>query len=423
MGFMQPLIFIPGIMGSMSNEIVPGTGGWGFGPASIVYDKFIDKLEDMGYKKGETLFICYYNWKQTCSSNAKRFLYETIERAKIVTGSKKVDVIAHSLGGLVVRTYICSDFYGDDIDKLIMLSCPNTGAADVYYLWGEGKLPEGTGSDPNFLYMVVEGYLHILKRHYRIDSTKELIHREFKGVKELLPSKNFGNYLFYLDSQDIMRYISYDNLQYKNDFLDELNNNYKVYRKKGITIYLIGGAGKATTKSVQIEDASFDKKNNLVNGEEKSYKIRTYEGDGTVLVKSALEMVGIKYVVQSTHTDILFDSEKLIRQILIRDYRRTQKQYVAQKDMMSVVVCGTGQFKLKIGENEYRIQKNLRMKDLYYHESGNIRWLFIEKEKNKNIEVYYNAYHNEKIDLHINYNNEIKKEKIMTYKPRQYRIY
>ncbi|MCG8482887.1 MAG: hypothetical protein MJA31_06220 [Clostridia bacterium] len=422
MDHIQPLVFVPGIMGSMSNEIVPGTGNWGFGPASIVYDKFIEKLENMGYKKDETLFICYYNWKQSCNSNAKRFLYKTIERAKKVSGAKKIDVVAHSLGGLVVRTYICSDFYGDDIDKLIMLSSPNTGATDAYYLWGEGKLPDRTGDDPNLLYMIVEGYLHILKRYYNIESTKELIHKEFKGVKELLPSKSFGSYLFYLDSQDIMRYISYDNLQYKNDFLDELNDNYKIYRKKGITIYLIAGAGKTTTKSIQIENASFDKKNNLVKGEEKSYKIRTYEGDGTVLVKSALEMVGIKYVVQSTHSDILIESEKIIRQILIRDYRRIQKQYLSQKDMISIVVCGSGRFKLKIDEKVYRVQQNIRMKDLYYHESGKIRWLFLEKEKNKNVAVYYDAYNNETIDVLINRNNEIKRERMMTHKLKQYQL-
>lgn len=422
MGYLQPLVFVPGLMGSMSNEIVPGTGSWGFGPASLIYDKYINKLEDMGYKKGETLFVCYYNWKKSCVSNAEEYLYKTIERVKQITQTKKMDIVAHSLGGLVVRSYICSEMYGDDIDKFIMLGCPNAGATDAYFLWSEGELPNRTNAEPHLINIIIEGYFHILKKYHNIESTKELIHKEFISIKELLPSHRFGNYLFYLDNQDIMRYISYDHLQYKNDFLDELNSNYKIYGKKGIIIYLIAGTGKATNKSIQVGQATFDKMSDLVHTEDISNEIKTYEGDGTVLVKSALDMVGIKYIIRSKHSDILLESEKLIRQVLVSDYRKMKNQYQTEKDFISIIVFGKGKFRLTIDKKDYIVQRNTHMKDLYYHENVNIRWLVIEKEKNKRIAINYDSYNNEKIDVLIRCNKEKRKEKIMIHKLRSYNL-
>ncbi|MCJ7655831.1 MAG: PQQ-binding-like beta-propeller repeat protein [Dehalococcoidia bacterium] len=63
-------------------------------------------------------------------------LAQEIEKIKEETGCDKVDIVAHSMGGLVARTYIeNSDFSGDtcptkydnDVGKLIMLGTPNHG--------------------------------------------------------------------------------------------------------------------------------------------------------------------------------------------------------------------------------------------------------------------------------------------------------
>lgn len=53
-------------------------------------------------------------------------LKDIIETAKFKTGKKKVTIVAHSMGGLVVRRYI--QIYGSsDIDKFIMMGTPNNG--------------------------------------------------------------------------------------------------------------------------------------------------------------------------------------------------------------------------------------------------------------------------------------------------------
>lgn len=53
---------------------------------------------------------------------------QAIQNIKQQTGAEKVDVVAHSMGGLVTRAYISSNDYAGDINNLIMLGTPNEGA-------------------------------------------------------------------------------------------------------------------------------------------------------------------------------------------------------------------------------------------------------------------------------------------------------
>lgn len=66
----------------------------------------------------------------------------TIDNIKLITGSNKVDIVAHSMGGLVVRKYI-QEYGPEDIDDLIMIGTPNNGITDrvhsVCKLFGNEK--------------------------------------------------------------------------------------------------------------------------------------------------------------------------------------------------------------------------------------------------------------------------------------------
>ena len=62
----NPLIFIPGLFGSMGDDVIRGTGGFSFGLASKIYVPFIKTLLSMGYIENQSLFIAFYDWKNTC---------------------------------------------------------------------------------------------------------------------------------------------------------------------------------------------------------------------------------------------------------------------------------------------------------------------------------------------------------------------
>jgi len=61
-------------------------------------------------------------------------LKEIIDYVKHLTGKDKVKVVAHSMGGLVVRRYV--QIYGpNDIDSLIMVATPNDGIDEKTYVY------------------------------------------------------------------------------------------------------------------------------------------------------------------------------------------------------------------------------------------------------------------------------------------------
>lgn len=66
-----PIVFIPGLFGSMNNSIIPGTGDWNFGTSSFVYEPFVIMLENIGYERNKNLFIAFYDWRQKIKESAE----------------------------------------------------------------------------------------------------------------------------------------------------------------------------------------------------------------------------------------------------------------------------------------------------------------------------------------------------------------
>jgi hypothetical protein len=60
------------------------------------YSSLVEKLKSLGYQNGQTLFVFDYDWRQTNEETADRLAKYV---AKI--DAPEVDIIAHSMGGLV----------------------------------------------------------------------------------------------------------------------------------------------------------------------------------------------------------------------------------------------------------------------------------------------------------------------------------
>ena len=67
-----------------------------------------------------------------------KYLKPVIDKAIEQSGHSKVDVVAHSTGGLVARAYIESNYYEDNIGKFALVAVPNEGSANSYYMWFGG---------------------------------------------------------------------------------------------------------------------------------------------------------------------------------------------------------------------------------------------------------------------------------------------
>jgi len=93
-----------------------------------VYGPTKEFFTDNGYILGENLFVFGYDWRKDISLT-KSLLDQKIEEIKTQTGSDKVDILSHSMGGLVARYYIADQEKAKNVRKLFTLGTPHLGAA------------------------------------------------------------------------------------------------------------------------------------------------------------------------------------------------------------------------------------------------------------------------------------------------------
>lgn len=80
--------------------------------------------EELGYRMHKDLFIFPYRWTESTRASGRRL-------AGFISQLGEVDVIAHSLGGLVARS--AGLFYGAPIQRLALLTCPFFGAGKAFF--------------------------------------------------------------------------------------------------------------------------------------------------------------------------------------------------------------------------------------------------------------------------------------------------
>jgi pimeloyl-ACP methyl ester carboxylesterase len=153
------VVVLPGIMGSelrLHGEMI-----WPGSPASLIlpykrmkelldpdlvatdiirsfsiskqYQTLADDLASWNFAEGETLFICPYDWRKRIE-DAAAVLDTLVEKALAATGGAcEINIIAHSMGGLIARYYLESGQFNVHpgfraVRSLITLGTPHRGA-------------------------------------------------------------------------------------------------------------------------------------------------------------------------------------------------------------------------------------------------------------------------------------------------------
>ncbi len=96
------------------------------------YFSMVQHLREMGYQKHTTLFAFPYDWRYSISDNAallKKKMDEAIEKSR----AKQVQLVAHSMGGLLVKeTLLTNASYQAKTKRVIYLGTPFLGAPLAY---------------------------------------------------------------------------------------------------------------------------------------------------------------------------------------------------------------------------------------------------------------------------------------------------
>ncbi len=94
-----------------------------------IYGSMRDYLVNQGYMEGQNLFFYPYDWRKDINLSVDG-LEALIDQVRTASGQNKVILLAHSMGGLVLRSYLLR--YGDaKVDQVITLGTPFLGAPKV----------------------------------------------------------------------------------------------------------------------------------------------------------------------------------------------------------------------------------------------------------------------------------------------------
>ena len=322
---LTPIIFIPGLMGSMGGEMLGCKSKWGFGVAAWIYKPFIRQLENLGYTSGKDLFVCYYDWRKSCKDIVEKFLLPLLSRVGKKHPNQKIDLLCHSMGGLVGRTYIQEKAYDYNIRNLMILGTPNKGSVKAYYTWSMGEVMGGKIDKGNQLFEIIQrGYIWLLTKILDIPLGKdniEMLHKNFQGLGDLLPTYDYGYVLCYEDGKNNYVYIPNKHIKYKNSFVNNLNKNIDILYNRIKNLYCFVGTNRKTDKILIIDkEELFNNKN-----EDIISSLKTKEGDGTVTVKSAIIDHGKTFIMEEGHSGILLGSIQYIADIYNLDKTLVKK--------------------------------------------------------------------------------------------------
>lgn len=155
-------------------------------------DGLINEFKSQEYKENETLFAFPYDWRYGVSgkysngtTNADLFK-QKIDSILAQTGAEKVDIIAHSMGGLIVKKYVMENQSSNRINKAVFVGVPNLGAPEAIKV-----LMQGDNMDIPFLN----------------DAEIKKISKNMPGSYDLLPSQKYydiaGSYFKTVDMPNI----------------------------------------------------------------------------------------------------------------------------------------------------------------------------------------------------------------------------
>ncbi len=302
-----PVIIVPGILGSAERH-----GEWVIDPITHIYDNLIDTMDANGYTREQDLFTFPYDWRRSNVDTAL-LLRDKINGVQGICHCRKVDLVAHSMGGLVSRQYIQSGNYEGDVDHMIFLGTPHLGAPKDYLMWEAGV----TGDDFDLSAILLKLFLSTEAVEKGYANLFEYIHdKPIPSVQELLP---IYSYLFNADNSLRIYPLNYPT----NTFLESLRQSFaSVQNNVGSVVNIIGDDGKFDTiTSLDVKDSSLLPL--WPDGMPVGLLMPTLplgtslgSGDQTVPLVSAIGQFAASTQVMTTHTALPTSQEALVYEIL-----------------------------------------------------------------------------------------------------------
>ncbi len=251
-----------------------------------IYTGTINFFLSKGYIEGQTFFVCPYDWRKDLRQIAYNYnpsypLGITLDTC-ITTALarnpdvRKVNIVAHSMGGLVARTYLIDPTRASKIKNLVTLGTPYFGATKIaqLVLAPEGCFLEipvfGCNPNPNMTYSLLQNFTS----GYQLSPGE--------GFFMVYPNgylKRWGAYLNYTQTMDQFRarntYLTDDAIDFRQS-IKSINEGYTNGNENGVNVTMFVGNNQPTP--IGLEEKSYG---------QNSYNLIFGDGDGTVPRNSA----------------------------------------------------------------------------------------------------------------------------------------
>lgn len=296
----DPVIVVPGML-----ESWPVLGVWQLDPVFKTFDNLLNTFRAGGYTDGLTLFTFPYDWHRDNAETAK-LLAQKVAEVRTLTGATQVDIIAHSMGGLVTRAYIQSDSYRDDVDQFIALAVPNHGSVKSYLTWEAGETGLGAVEGLKERLLSYEA----VKQGYTSNKVS-YIRERVPSIGQVLPA-----FSYLVRANQLVPYFPCNQALYPcNPFLESLNSQVgKLISRVSVLNVVAQLKTKTTLERLSVTTAAIDGlwEHGMPSNYPSEEGMTNGSGDVTVLTHSAhLDGVPEK-IITTDHNLVVTDAASLV---------------------------------------------------------------------------------------------------------------
>ncbi len=295
----NPVIFVPGFSASWSYKGLiknqPTTyKDWILFPvlSDFAYNPLIETLKGSGLEENKNLFTYAYDFRNSIIFSGEELSTFIDKEVLPKNPGKKVDIVGHSMGGLVARR--CFDSVTgckDKIGKVVTGGSPHLGALSAYLAWEGGVIDDKNPVTRNLLEITLRSlYPGNLTR-------KDIVQKYLPAVRDFLP---IFDYISGKPYANMSTYGKNPNLEF-NPITEGLSNTTLAYAGNGPLTY---------SDFITKQPASWEKVLGLwLDG--KPISNSKAAGDGTVLKTSAEILGGTSKYFDLEHSVLLAKEEPL----------------------------------------------------------------------------------------------------------------
>lgn len=285
------VVVIPGVEGSWNQDALVNckldgyAGDWVLLPiATAVYNPLLSSLDHAGWD----VSVYNYDWRKQIVDHVPG-LDSYING--LIMENERVDIVGHSMGGLVGRAYLEEKKTQSQVEKFVSAGTPHRGTALAYPAWAAGELWKENLLD--WFYVTL-----MQKRCQQIRglSDREAIRYAFSGIQNLLPISD------YLVDHKTGQSIPEADMSIRNNWLPtEFFSPYY-----GVKIGTLSGKGKPTLEKIRVKEANkLDKLVGDWSDGRPIVKINSKLGDGAVLNSSSMVDGADNRLVNKDHVELI----------------------------------------------------------------------------------------------------------------------